>query len=232
MLREALDHNANRIKSLVESGASFSSEQPIETSFYQLLTSGKCDIEQVIDAYVLYLATEERHIMDALIIAKASDINIAEALSMSQPMISAYRYLFCDRTVFRHDLEIRQYVRTLKVLPQHKLFYDEAFLKGYKYFADRFRIGEKPTLSPKQVIEQIMLDASDRAIAHRGEVITSEIAKEALRWASAAVSSAQALIRVGAESKNISDDLRLALRIEDHTTTVEDLGIEPGQMVH
>lgn len=233
MPRREPDHVARRLTTLVETNQPYDGDHPDELAFCQLLRDGEPSVPSVLDAYELYLHPDDRHILSALVLAKASDAQIADALTMAPPLVATFRHLFFDRGVFRHDLDVKNYVRELAIPEEQRLYYTIACDKGFRTLANRFRVGDRPPIDPKEALRELLADQVDRARAHRGQRLDSELAREALRWAQAASGTASILLRQDPQdAKNALEELKLALRVEDRTTTLDELDINPGQLYH
>lgn len=233
MPRLSPDHVAQRIRSLVETSAPYSGDHPDERGLHQILAGQPSSAPHVDDALELYLHAEDRHVVNALILAKASNAQIADALGMSLHLTSAFRHLFFDRDVFRHDLDVKNYVRALDIPDNYRLYYTTACEKGFRTLANLFHVGERPPVDPKEALRELLADQLDRARAHRGQRLDSELAREALRWSQAAGSTANILLRQDPQDgKNALEELKLALRVEDQTTSLDQLDIGPGHLYH
>jgi hypothetical protein len=233
MPRREPDHNAQRVLTLVQTRTPYQGDHPDEMSLFQLLTTGQSPIPEVDDAYELFTHPEDRHIVNALLLAKAPVEQISSSLSMSVPLVSAYRHLFFDRDVFRHDLDVKNYINMLAVPEEIRAYYNLACKRGFRSLANSFHIGEQVPVSPKEALQELLADQIDRARAHRGQRLDTEIARTALEWGRAAMSTANILLRTEPQDgKNALQELKLALLTQDHTTTIEELDVKPGELYH
>lgn len=190
---------------------------PRESALRELVTTGEMLISEVADAYALYTEPAFRHVVDALLIAKATDVEVASALDVEPRVLNPYRHLFFDRTVFRNALEVHAYVAA-QAEDVRDACYLVATRQGVATLADRFRIGRAPDLDPKQVLREILTDLHARFTEHRGEVLTSALAQAALRLAPEVIKAA-ALVneKGGSHASAAVSALKLALDLKDET---------------
>lgn len=212
----------------------FETDDADERHLYLCLTTGEAVSAEVEDALLLWLAEENRHVLNALILGKATDDEISLGLDMSQSVLAPYRRLFFDRSVFRNSLDVISYVRNdlsdLNAINEAwQDLYKTAIEQGPEYLINRFRVGARPDADPRRTIQVILNDATDRFITHRGQSIDSKTAKESLRWASQALSAAALSIDKGSNVReNVLAELRsIMLKTEDRTETPEQAGIDP-----
>ncbi len=232
-MRRLPEHRYISIAIAIQKKISFESDNPLELCLYTLLLNNKTDLEYVEDAYEIFIHQNDRHILNALIIAKATKEYIASTLSMNLHLIEAYQYLFFDKTVFRHDFDIKNYINTLQLNTDLKNYYLVSCEKGFKALANTFKIGERDAVDPKEVLNELLNDQLDRAKAHRGLSITSAIAKEAYKWSQLAANTANTMLK-DKQSNNINSitELMLSLKTIDHTTSVESAKIDPSTIYH
>jgi hypothetical protein len=227
------DHRASRILQLADTRDDFDGVHPVELDFFYLVKRGESTLIDVRIAYEVYRTPEDRHVFDALILGRADDGLIADALKVSPTVLVPYRHLFCDATVFPHTPAVYRYIRELPldladdVEKEWAGYYEVAARQGPEYLANRFRIGDRGDVEPRKVLRTAVSDMYDRFLAHRGTQIDSAVAREALRWGTAAVDAAVILIDKGDDKKKSAvEDLRVQLETRDHTATPEGAGIK------
>lgn len=232
------DHRASRIIGLAEKQADFDGDNPIERDFFYLVKKGEATLPEVRAAADIYQEPEFRHPFNALLIGRAPDSLIVDALKCDPLVLSPYRHLFFDATVFRHTPAIFRYIRELPLDDNDdtervwREYYMVAAAQGPEYLANRFRVGERPDADPRKVIKTVVTDTYDRFLAHRGKQLNTEVAKEALKWGNAAVSAAVTLIEKGGDTKkNAVEELRVALQTNDLTKTPEQAGVDPAEVL-
>lgn len=177
---------------------------PYEQALWRLHTAGIVDkdIVRVIDAYE---DTFERELLQAWIIAGATDQDLNVRLGMSLGMIAPFRRLCCDVTVFRDRLEMLRWSVNYKGTTQGKLLIERAVhLDGVEAVADL--CGLPSFLDAAHVNEQTMRTAYFRGMGTlRGSHISSREAAEAHSLLKTAVAAAAATLRRGAP--NIAETL-------------------------
>lgn len=233
MPRQLPDHNGLKVLECAAESRPFESTHPDEIALYQLVTKKDTALAAVADAYEIYISDEFRHSLNALLLANATDEQICPVLEVSQMTIRAYRYLFFDRSVFRHVFDIRAYVRELPIRTDWKTLYVEGIERGTEALLNRFRVGTRPQVEPRKVLEELMNDQFDRSKAHRGMNLTEEVAKQALNWGRAAVSTAQILLTNTPQTeKSAMEEVRMQLITKEHTQTLTELNISVEDLVH
>ena len=233
MPRQTPDHNGRKVLECVSLSRQFVSTHPDEIALYQLLLKNDSALPSVNDAYGIYQSDEFRHSLNALLLANASDDVISPVLEIALATLRSYRYLFFDRSVFRHVFDIRTYVRELPIDTNTKSLYVEAIERGVDSLLNRFRVGTRPQVEPRKVLEELMNDQFDRSKAHRGLNLTEEVAKQALQWSRAATGTAQILLANSPKSeKSAMEEVRMHLSTKEHTQTLVDLNISIEDLVH
>ncbi len=232
MPRLSPDHRALRVFSMVYGKQPFVGSHADEHALYEYLQHGRSPTPQVDEAYGIYEEPQFRHVVDAALLAHATDAFVCDALEMPLTVMSVYRHLFFDRSVFRHVLDVSKYVKELPVTPEERTYYTTAYEKGPETLLNRFRIGKRPDLEPRAVLKELLADQIERARGHRGQPLNSELAREALRWAQATANTANILLREDTQAEHALSELKLTLAVEDRTVSVNDLVIKPGDLVH
>jgi hypothetical protein len=83
-------------------------------------------------------------------------------------------------------------------------------------------------------MKDALADMWGKFVTHRGYSVTSDTAKEALRWGEAALRTAKVVLETGREERkgaSTVDDLRIALEIRNQTKSLEDLGVTADDLV-
>ncbi len=219
------------IQAATDGQATFESDDPREASLFHLVKSQHATQLDVEEAFLLYSNDDYRHVMNALILANASDALISTSLEISFLVTSAYKWLFFERSVFRHVLDIRTWVTELtEPESEERKIYMVTILQGPEALAEKFAIGRRPNIDPKDALQDILTSLYARAQEHRGLKITDPIAQASLRTAKDAAAVAALLIDKGGQQvKHALEDLKTALTLEtkDLTTTPEEAGIDP-----
>jgi hypothetical protein len=203
---------------------------PKMAALCELLQGKPCELADVEYAYDLFSNVQHRATMDAFILAKTPADKIKECLEIGIPTIVTYHELFMDATVFRNKLELLSYAHdydgdeTTKALVLAGVRHGPAYLM--------WSLGSQQELDPRAVVRQAMTDTYFRSMAHKGNSLTSLVAKEAHRWAASSIRTAQIVEQIDPRStKEAFDELRLALLGVDDTKTVADSPVPIDQIL-
>lgn len=227
------DHRALRIITSAQAGDD-DSQEPLERAFFHLVKTGDPSSAEVSMASDLYRDPEYRHTFNALILAGANAESVAVGTGVSEACYETYRYLFFDDTVFPHNLAKTRYVRRLPCPDEFRQLYEIAIERGPSELLERCRIGAKPRLEPETLMYDAMSDMWSKFLSHRGYTVTSDMAKEALKWGEASLRTAKQLLENNREERRSAhtvDDLRIALEIRNDTKTMAELNVSPDDLV-
>jgi len=233
MPRRAPDSRALSVIEAIDRQTPFESADADERHLHQLLTTGETAAPEVEEAFEFWHSPETRHVLNALILAKATDEQLAAGLGFSPTVLSPYRNLFFDRSVFRNDLDCGIYVRNLQVDPDTRQHYTTAIQQGPEFLINRFRVGTRPNVAARTVLQSVLNDSYDRFLAHRGLELDAAKTKEALRWGQQAVSTARDVIDKGTDERgNVLSELHaIFLETKELTETPEQADIDPKQVL-
>lgn len=232
MARLPPDHRALAVLAAVQAQAPYADPDPRARALHSCLTTDASDLPEVAEALALYGTPHHRHALNAALLAKAPDALLTDALDMGAATPGVYRYLFFDRGVFPHAFAVFDYVRELALTDQERAYYAKALQEGPEHLLHRFRIGKRPDLDPRVVLRSLLAEQFDRAQAHRGQEITSEVAQAALTWGREAAKTAHLLISSGdQQTENAMRDIRIALKITNTTKTLAELNVAPDDLV-
>ena len=175
-----------------------------EQALWVLRTQGIGD-EAIIRVVDVYEDTFERELIQAWIIAGASDEDLHLRLGMSLSMIAPYRHLCCNPFVFRDKLELWRWVKNYNGTKEGKQLLERAVhLDGVEAVADM--CGLPTNLDAAHVNEQVMRATYFRGMGTlRGSHISSREAAEAHSLLKSSTTSAAATLRRGAP--NLKDTL-------------------------
>jgi len=225
------DHRGLGILALAAQPDSLAPTDAVEGDLFYLVKTGKNVLRDVTDALAIYDDAETRHALNAMILSKADDALICDALEIPLGVCGVYRTLFFDRGVFKSTVQMRRYVATLKMTASQRCYYDTALNQGAGFLANRLRVGARSDVDPKTVLRSLLNDSYDRFLAHRGMALTTETAKEALKWGQFATSTAVAVIDKGSDRRqNTIDHLKLVLETRDETHTAKTAEIDLTQI--
>jgi hypothetical protein len=198
-----------------------------EAALWNFKTQGVADdvIERVVDVYE---DAFERELLQAWIIAGASDEDISTRGGVPPELLSPYRHLCCNVAAFRDRLEMMRWVnmykgsRTGKVMLERALHFD-----GIEAIAHLS--GRKTVLSPDHVNEQAMRESYFRSISTlRASSIAGPDALAAHQLMKTAMTAAQAAANRG--EPNMAETL-LKLKHREVTWHVEDI-VPHGEILH
>ena len=99
MPRHPPDFRGARVLLAVERGNACPGDSEQELQLFHVVkkTPGYEDVVNISDALEIYRNQESRHVFNALILAKATDGEISEALDVPEFILPVYRWLFFDR---------------------------------------------------------------------------------------------------------------------------------------
>ena len=228
------DHRARWIIDTARDGYAEAIIEPLDRELFHFVKNGSTASLEVQQACDLYWDHEFRHVLNALFLAGGQIDTISAGLGISETTLGAYRRLFFNPDVFPHNLAKTRYVKRLECPDEFRSLYELAIERGPNELIERFRIGARPRLEPEALIYDAMADMWSKFLTHRGFTVTSDTAKEALRWGEAALRTAKMVMENSREDRKNAgtvDDLRIALEIKNETKTLEDIGVEPGDLI-
>jgi hypothetical protein len=228
------DFRARRLIREAQTQADTQATDSLERDFFHLVKTGQAASEEVQLATELYSDNEYRHVLNALLLASANDEHVSASLALPEAVLGVYRHLFFDCKTFAHNLAKTRYVKELVCEEQLKFLYQLAIERGPSELLERYRIGPRSKTDPEFVLSESLSDMWGKFLTHRGYSITSDNAREALKWGEAAIRAAKIVMETNREERrgaNAVDDLRIALEIKNETKSMTDLGIQPDDLV-
>lgn len=228
------DHRAQRLMAASEAEPCVEPEDPLERSFFHYVKTGGAAMPEVTMAVELWRDDEYRHVFNALALSEAHHETVTAGVGLAGTVYQAYQYFFFDVAVFPHNLARDRYVRRLTCSDDLRKLYEVALERGSDELVSRYRVGVRPRLDPEDLLHGALADMWSKFLTHRGYAVTTDVAKEALRWGEAMARIAKGLAdgsRDARRAENAIDDLRIALEIRSETKVVSDLGIQLGDLV-
>ena len=137
MPRNPPDYRAQRAMEAVKARVAFETDDADERHLYLLMTTQEVASYDVEDATLMWLHEESRHVVNALLLAKATDEQICTGLDISVTALMPYKRLFFDRSVFRNALDAIRYVKELQIDPAMRQYYTTAIEQGPEFLIDR-----------------------------------------------------------------------------------------------
>jgi len=174
---------------------------PLEAALWRLRHQGVGD-EAILRVVDLYEDVFEREILQAWIIAGASDDALNKRLDISHTVLPYYRHLCCNTQVFRDKLELFRWVKNYQGTREGKLLLERAVhVDGLEAVAHL--CGVATVLDAAHVNEQAMRETYFRGMGTlRSSQISSADAAAAHSQLKTAGAFAQATQRRGAPNLN------------------------------
>jgi hypothetical protein len=196
-------------------------EHPFEGALWNLLHDQAGD-NHVAYALELFAGDTENEIMQAWLLANATDAQVKQYLRIPEEVTRAYRHLFFDIAAFRDELDILRWTREFK--PSGSAAYGEGLLQnavmfGVDYLVWLFFRGES-SVAPETVQKQIMADAYFRGRMNRFHPLTSREAQLSHTFMATAFKVSQALS--DGTPPDISQ-LVIKLRFRDQTESIDEV---------
>ncbi len=168
-----------------------------ERALWQMIHNGVGD-DAIIRVVDVYEDQFERELIQAWIIAGASDDDLHTRLGMARNMIEPYRHLCCNPLVFRDKLELLRWVRNYRGSEAGKLILEKAVhLDNVEAVAHLCGLPSK--LDAAHVNEMVMRETYFRGVSTlRGSSISSREAAEAHNLLKTSMSAAAATLKRGA----------------------------------
>lgn len=218
-------HRLDAVKAAVD--AQERPAEKLETELYNLLQGNQASIA-VARAHDIYAHTYKREVMESFLLAGVSAEEIENILGIPAEVIVAYQHLFFDPSVFEDELDRIEYAHS---------YNRNAYGAALKRFAvDLGKESLKIRLSRgSYTVSSATVQAEIRAIAYmiaqRAKTcsLTSDEAKEALRWAQIALKASSEEDERDTAS---IEEIRMALEARDETTNAEKSGIDPKDIAH
>lgn len=177
--------------------------------------------------YQVFQIPECRTILESFLLATNNDFEIHEALHMPVEEVGIYRELFFDTTLFKTELELIIFLRTVPDQEENKKLYRVAFHQGLG--ALRWNLcRDKGTINPEDVIRTVMTDTFYRSLEHRGVALTHKLAKEASNYARISLECARTLVKDRNPGDSDIEDLRIKFEEAKQNRTVHELKAEMG----
>jgi hypothetical protein len=184
-------------------------------------------------AYELYQNLEHRMVLDAFLLANCPYSLISQTLGIGENVIEAYAQLFMDMFVFRNKLEVISYAKDYPGGPYAKEMIRTAVTVGYDYLLWVYGNTDEETVDSRFIVRKTMIDAFFRGRAHKGNGLTSAMAKEAKSWAAMAVSNAALIEKIDPRTtKAAVNELRIAIEGKDSTLAPDKAPVPAEDILH
>jgi len=199
---------------------------------YKLVTTGACDDSDVMYARDLYLVKEHRAAMDAFVLSKMPDEQVRDLIGVPISALEMYRQLYMDVSVFRNKLEIITFANEYGDTYGAEMV-RAAVMIGPDYLLWSYGSQDIAALDNRLVVRKTMIDSFFRGLAHRGNALTSGVAREAQKWWGTAIRNAQILEEIDPRAtKTAFDELRITLGKRDITHTSDQAPVPVTEILH
>jgi hypothetical protein len=205
---------------------------PLMAALAKLLKTGSSELSDVVYAYDLYKDTTHRAVLDAFVLSRMPLEHASRALEVPMSVLEAYCYLFMNLKAFRNKLELISYSMEYGGSDYGRELVRTAVSIGPDYLLWSF--GDKGTqIDTRHIVKRTMMDSFFRSMAHKGNSLTSGVAKEAKSWMATAVKNAELLEKLEPQTaKNAVDELRIALETRDDTLPAEQAPVALNEILH
>ena len=203
---------------------------------YEVAAEEKFD-ESIIYAIDLGNSEYHRDCIMAFLFSRASLDEISKCLEIPFDILDVFEKLFFDRSSIRnkldHILYAREYQKNI-AQEEGKWLIDTGLSSGPIVLQDRFLLGhEELTIDPRSVSRKMINTAYTIGMVARGNSLTSEVSKQALKWFDSVTKllAAHEKLRMEEIDENI-DDAVIAIKQHQLTHTLEELKLLPENIVH
>jgi hypothetical protein len=184
-------------------------------------------------AFDLFKDAEHRTVLDAFMLARCPTSLISTALEIPVEVIDAYAHLFMDMSVFRNKLEVLSYAKDYPGGPYAREMTRTAVTVGYEYLLWTYGNPTEDVVDSRYIVRKTMIDAFFRGQAHKGNALTSAMAKEAKAWTGMAVANAALIEKIDPRTaKAAVNELRIAIEGKDSTLTPDTAPVPVEDILH
>lgn len=175
---------------------------------------------EVMYALDIYLDRYQKEVLEAFMVARASDVEIKDILEIPEEVCDVYRRLFFDETVFRNRLDLISYVASYDGN-------DAGFGKALKTVA--VKIGLEPLkasfkpgyfVNPMTAVQESMTQSYLLSKAAMDHPIDSPKAREARQWAAMMISNINATANAAGLSDGGNRNLLIKLELMNYDHAV------------
>lgn len=230
-MRVRPDHRFQAVMAALNEGGTALAD-PLSAELLSLLDNSGPASDAVQYANDLYVDEEHRAIIDAFLLTRCSLAEVAALLSIDAQVLQTYGHLFMDMTVFRNRLEIISFAARYDGTPYGKELVKTAVMVGVEYL--RWTYGDlKQEFDPRDIIRRTMVDSYFRGMAHKGNALTTNVAKEAHKWWQTAVKNAELSERLNPSTgRQAIEELRIALTKKDETVSADKFVVPASEILH
>lgn len=231
-MRTRPDHRYRTVLAAMNASQPVPSD-PKSAALFALLTKAPGSVaSDVVQAHDLHTEVEHRCVVDAFLLTRSPHHEIASVLEMDYSVVETYAHLYMDMSVFRNRLEVVSYAARYDGDAYGKELVRTAVSVGADYM--HWAYGKpRDTFDPRRVIQHTMTDSFYRGMAHKGNALTTSVAKEAHKWWATAVKNAELSERLNpSTAKQAIEELRIALGKQDETHTPDAFDVPVTDILH
>jgi hypothetical protein len=200
-------------------------------ALYQVITKQPNPDAVAAYAYDLYQDQQHRTILDAFILAEVPPQTTSRVLVIPSDVLQFYTEMFFDISVFRNRLEKISYASNYDGDAWGAELLRTGVMVGAEYLV--WTYGGQETLDTRAVVRHTMIDAFFRGMSHKGNSLTSGVAKEAQKWWATAIKNAEILEKMDPQAaKQAYEELRIALEGADETVPAEKAPVPIDDILH
>ncbi len=208
-------------------------DDPRVDALAALLTGQPCLLDDVTYANDLYEKPEHRAAVDAFFLARVPLEQMSVSLDIPVMVLDTYAYLFMDMQAFRNNLEIRSYALAYEGDEYERELVRTAVVAGRDYLIWTYGENNQGAVDSRDVIRRTMVDGYFRGMAHKGNGVSTQVAKDAQRWLQMAVNNALMLEKVDPHAtKDAFSELKIAIEGKDITVSAENTPVDPENVLH
>lgn len=198
--------------------------EPLEAALWHLMCGETTTMQSVEWAFDIYKEQREREILQACLVARASEVEISNVLRVPPEVTRAFRHLFFDIEAFRDELHLLTWIDDYAIGREGTAYGAQllrtAVTAGFDGLRWMFGRG-KTTIDAQDVLQRVMTDAYFRGAINNGQGVDSGQAKAAHSLLKTAAGIAANLSR-RAPAKGVNDVLFKLLHRDD-TTPITDV---------
>jgi hypothetical protein len=184
-------------------------------------------------AFDLYSNRDHRMVMDAFILAQTPNDLIVQTLRIPPEVIDVYCQLFMDISVFRNRLELISFAKDYPGTEYAKDLVRTAVTVGHEYLLWAYGHADTSKIDSRYIVRKTMVDAFFRGLAHKGNSLTSRIAKEAKGWLSMSISNAALIEKIDPRvTKEAVRELQIAIEAKDTTISSDKAPVPVEEILH
>ena len=193
-------------------------ENEAEIRYSALLKGEPCTNEAVNYAIEVYEDDYKREVLEAFLLAQATNDDVESVLRVPADVTRAYRQLFWDAGVFKDELDIEAYAQTYGDNDYGKEIKVCAITLGLGYLRYRFSRGQHSEISLLDALQNMIETSYVLCQATRLNPMDSNASKEARQWMSMVVKNIDQYIKTRPVLDDFNDEFEIALKNIDKTT--------------